>query len=166
MSSPVVTVLGSATVSRAAEIIARSELHHLVVTNAAGSAVGFVSAIDIIRAQLGWIPAQVPVDARPPGGLDLEWSGDEEFSQIGLQAATEGPGLFVLTRITDEHPPNIIWADRSEHVKSDLQHLLADPPAAIARVLERGRLHYRCAVVEDPTHRQDALRRVVASAAW
>jgi CBS domain-containing protein len=165
MSSPVVTVLATAPVSQAAEMLARTELHHLVVTDTKGLAVGFVSAIDVIRAQLGWIPTEVPTDDRPPAGLDLPWSGDESFSKAGLQAAPAGPGIFVLTRITDEHPPSIIWAETTEDLSRRLTALLEDPPPRIARVLERGRLHFRAAAVPDADQRRDALRSVLAASA-
>lgn len=165
MSSPVVTVLGTATVTEAAELIVRTELHHLIVANAGGNAIGFVSAVDIIRAQLGWAPTEVSVDDRPPASLDLDWSGDEGFTQAGLAAATDSPGVFVLTRITDEHPPSIIWADTSDNVRADLQKLLADPPPRISRVIERGRLHFRTAPVPEPDRRREVLRTIVAASA-
>jgi CBS domain-containing protein len=163
MSSPVISVLGTAPLSQAAETIARTEFHHLVVTDVDGRAIGFVSAIDVIRAQLGWIPTEVPADDKPPAGLDLDWSGDESFTKDGLQAAPAGPGVFVLTRITDEHPPSIIWAETNDDLPRRLNDLLDDPPPRIARILERGRLHFRAASVADAAQRREALRSILAA---
>lgn len=50
MSSPAKTVRASATVADGARLLADANLHHLVVVDERGAAVGMVSALDFVRA--------------------------------------------------------------------------------------------------------------------
>jgi CBS-domain-containing membrane protein len=58
-SSPVRVVRGGATVEDGARALAEYDLHHLVVVDDAGVAIGMVSAVDFVRALVG-APATHP----------------------------------------------------------------------------------------------------------
>lgn len=55
-SSPVLTVRDDASVEDAARFLVQNDVHHLVVVDAKGVAVGMVSALDIVRALIGGRP--------------------------------------------------------------------------------------------------------------
>lgn len=59
VSCPAVTVRDTDTIEAAAKRLATSTLHHLVVVDARGVAVGMVSAVDLLRAFAG-VPSQHP----------------------------------------------------------------------------------------------------------
>lgn len=58
-SEPVVTVGITDSVESAARAMATSNVHHLVVVDSGGRAVGMLSSLDVIRGLLG-LPAQHP----------------------------------------------------------------------------------------------------------
>ena len=59
MSSPARSILADAPLDQAARILAEESLHHLVVVDGAGRAVGMLSALDVLRALVG-LPAAAP----------------------------------------------------------------------------------------------------------
>jgi CBS-domain-containing membrane protein len=59
MSSPARSILAEAPLEQAARILAEESLHHLVVVDATGRAVGMLSALDVLRALVG-LPAAAP----------------------------------------------------------------------------------------------------------
>lgn len=161
MSHPAAFVLQTAPTGEAARIIAHTGFHHLVVVDGDHRAVGFVSAIDVIRAQQGWTrPGAAPAEP-PPAAPDLEWSADERLTETGLLAAPEGPGLFVLLRVPDDLPPTVLWAQATSDLRRRLSDLLDDPPPRLARYVERGQLHFRAAAVPDEAKRRAALSSVL-----
>lgn len=161
MSYPAAFVLQSAPASEAARIIAHTGFHHLVVVDGEHRAVGFVSAIDVIRAQEGWTRPGAPPVEPPPAAPELEWSADEKLTETGLLAAPEGAGLFVLLRVPDDLPPTVLWAQATRDLRGRLAELLADPPPRLARYCERGHLHFRAASAPDEAQRQAALASVL-----
>ncbi|MDB4993828.1 MAG: hypothetical protein JWM74_1260, partial [Myxococcaceae bacterium] len=56
MSSPARSIRADAMLTEAASVLAEESLHHLVVVDAAGRAVGMLSALDVLRAVVG-LPA-------------------------------------------------------------------------------------------------------------
>jgi CBS domain-containing protein len=56
VSSPVVCVRDTATVQECAKIMTAGDLHHVVVTDESGKAVGMLSALDALRALIGEPP--------------------------------------------------------------------------------------------------------------
>jgi len=49
-SEPLRTVLASASIEEAARVLVAEDLHHLVVVDATGAAVGMLSSLDVVRA--------------------------------------------------------------------------------------------------------------------
>lgn len=161
MSYPAAFVLQTAPVSEAARVVAHTGFHHLVVVDADHHAVGFVSAIDVIRAEQGWTRPGAPPSEPPPASPELEWSGQERLTETGILAAPEGPGIFVLLRVPEDLPPTVLWAQATTDLRERLGELCDDPPARIARYLERGHLSFRAASVPDEAHRRAALAAVL-----
>jgi CBS domain-containing protein len=56
ISTPVKTILDSATTEEAAREMVEANIHHLIVVNAQGIAVGMLSALDLVRASIGAKP--------------------------------------------------------------------------------------------------------------
>ncbi len=66
-SSPVRTVRSEATVEEAARALAELNVHHLVVVDEHGVAVGMVSALDFVRAMVGRdVRHPAPARFQPP----------------------------------------------------------------------------------------------------
>jgi CBS domain-containing protein len=72
VSRPVMTVAASEDVDVAARLVAETNLHHLVVVNESGRAVGMISAVDLLRARLH-MPAR-------PCRFDAPYTYSEESS--------------------------------------------------------------------------------------
>lgn len=161
MSYPAAFVLQTAPVGEAARIVAHTGFHHLVVVDADHHAVGFVSAIDVIRAQQGWTRPGAPPTEPAPASPELEWSGRERLTETGILAAPEGAGIFVLLRVPEDLPPTVLWAQVATDLRERLGELRSDPPPRIARYLERGHLWFRAASVPDEARRRAALGAVL-----
>jgi CBS domain-containing protein len=161
MSYPAAFVAQAAPVGEAARAIAHTGFHHLVVVDAEHRAVGFVSAIDVIRAQQGWTRPGAPSAEPAPAAPELEWSGEEKLSETGILAAPEGAGIFVLLRVPEDLAPTVLWAQATTDLRKRLGELLRDPPPRLARYLERGHLCFRAAAVPDEARRHAALASVL-----
>lgn len=162
MSYPAAFVLQTAPVGEAARIVAHTGFHHLVVVDADHHAVGFVSAIDVIRAQQGWTRPGAPPAEPPPASPELEWSAQEKLTETGILAAPAGAGVFVLLRVPADLPSTVLWAQATADLRQRLGELLAEPPPRLARYLERGQLCFRAAAVPDVAARRAALGSVLA----
>lgn len=165
MSRPAVFVVQTAPVGEAARLIAQTGFHHLVVVDGEHRAVGFVSAIDVIRANQGWSRPGAPAGEPAPAAAHLEWSASQELTEIGQQAAPEGPGVLVLLRVPDDLPPTMLWVQSTSNLRGLLREFLDDPPPRLARYLERGHLHFRAAAVPELTRRNEALLSLLRSSA-
>jgi len=126
----------------------RSGFHHLAVVDADGYAVGFVSALDLIRARHGLPashPAAAPLYATTADDL---WSDAIEFSEAGLADVPAQPGRFVLVADDD-----LVWTEPCHDLRGRLTELVERPVDRIAFFLEGGPLRLHIAVLEDGPHR-------------
>lgn len=162
MSYPAAFVLQTAPVGEVARVVAHTGFHHLVVVDAEHRAVGFVSAVDVIRALQGWTRPGAPPTEPAPASPELEWSGREKLTETGILAAPEGAGIFVLMRVPEDLPPTVLWAQTAKDLRERLGALYSDPPPRIARYLERGHLWFRAASVPDAAKRRAALAAVLS----
>lgn len=165
MSRPAVFVLQTAPVGEAARIIAQTGFHHLVVVDGEHRAVGFISAIDIVRSTLGWNRPGASAEEPAPAAAQLEWSASQQLTEIGRQAAPEGPGVLVLLRVPQDLPPTMLWVQSTNDLRGLLGEFLDDPPPRLARYLERGHLHFRAAAVPELSQRSAALLSLLRSSA-
>ena len=165
MSRPAAFVLETAPVGEAARVIAHTGFHHLVVVDGEHRAVGFVSAIDVIRSQEGWTRPGAPAAEPAPAAPELEWSAQQKLTETGLLAAPEGPGVLVLLRVPDDLPPTVLWAQTTGDLRGLLTDLYESPPPRLVRYVERGHLCFRAAAVPDPEERKEALLSLLRGSA-
>jgi CBS domain-containing protein len=164
ISRPVAVIQASASLEMAGEALAKTESHHLVVVDAAGKAIGMVSAVDLLRGLLG-IPARRPAPfPHFDGELGVSWTDYAVLGLENLDEAPEGPGVIVLVRGGRGLVEMPVWAEASLRVRTRLEELLSipqDDTPALAAMLARGGLRFRAASVPDATRRDrvvDALR--------
>jgi CBS domain-containing protein len=165
MSRPAAFVVQTAPVGEAARVIAHTGFHHLVVVDGDHRAVGFVSAIDVIRAQQGWTRPGAPSAEPAPGAPQLEWSAEQKLTETGILAAPEGPGVLVLLRVPQDLPSTVLYAKSTGDLRGLLTDLLEDPPPRLARYVERGHLCFRAAAVPDPEARKEAMLSLLRGSA-
>lgn len=158
---PPVTVRDTDTVDDAAVALARTDLHHMVVIDAEGRAVGMVSAVDLLRGLTG-------VPARHPAGfphldpqLRVSWTDDESLDLDRLGLAPEGAGVLVLVRGGKGRREQPVWAEGCERVRTRLEELLTIPQTdepSLAALLEQRGLRYRAASVPNESRRAAVVR--------
>ena len=159
MSTPARMTIQSAPVREAAEQMAETGLHHLVVVDGDRRAVGFLSVIDVVRALLR--PSEGAEEAPAAVKSAMEWSDREKLSEAGLLAAPEGAGVFVLLKVDPGHSEVFTWAEESDNVRARLAAILKDPPPRLARFIRADRIRFRAAAAETPDEREFVLRSVV-----
>ena len=161
MSTPARVTIETAAVHEAAQVIAETGLHHLVVVDEDRRAVGFLSVVDVVKALLN--PSEgaekAPVSVRVAGSL--EWSDHERLTASGMLAAPDGPGVFVLLKVEPGRPEVFAWVEESENVRARLESLATDPPPRLARFIEADRIRFRAATAESADQREQVLREVV-----
>lgn len=159
MSTPARVTVQTAAVHEAAQTMAESGLHHLVVVDGGRRAVGFLSVVDVVKA---FLDSSEGAEKAPVATASaLEWSDQERLSESGLLAAPDGPGVFVLLKVDPGQPEVFSWAEESENVRERLASLLSDPPPRLARFIEADRVRFRAATAEAEGQRQEVLRAVV-----
>ena len=166
MNSPAIFVLASATLKDAARVIAESGFHHVLVVDAEQHGVGFLSAIDIIRAQLGWHrPGGADEEPAPGPWAQLEWTDEEKLTETGLLAAPGKAGLLLMQRDMPDGTKHVVWAESCPNVRNRLLELWQEPPARIARLLERGSLTFRAAEAPLAATRRQVLAELLQRSA-
>jgi CBS domain-containing protein len=160
MTSPAVVVRREAAILEAAQMLAETGLHRLVVVDRDGRAVGVVSALDIVRGLMGHPashPAAFPhLDAR----TGLSWTDDRVLEMKEVEAAPNGPGLLVLVHGGRSVPETMVWAEAVENVQTRLLDMLSEPQQGqpvLSYWLQRGHLRFRAAGCADPLQRERAL---------
>ncbi|MGH1348415.1 MAG: CBS domain-containing protein [Nannocystales bacterium] len=161
MSSPVRVTIETAAVHEAAQTMAETGLHHLVVVDNDRRAVGFLSVIDVVKALLHPSEGAEKSPVTVPVAGSLEWSDHQKLSASGLLAAPDGPGVFVLLKVDPGRPEVFTWVEESANVRQRLESLLSDPPARLARFIEADRIRFRAATAESQGQRAEVLREVV-----
>jgi CBS domain-containing protein len=167
MSRPVVTVKPESSIEEAARLLGDTDLHHLVVADEDGAAVGIVSSIDVVRALVG-LPARHP-GAFPHYDFEtgLVWTDDIELKYETIEAAPDGPGVLVLIHGGAGEREHVVWAEAASSLRGRLLDLLSLPQvhvASLARWLERGRIRFRAAAVADAEERQRIAARILERA--
>jgi hypothetical protein len=157
MVRPATCVEGSTEIDEAARRLTVADVHHLVVVDSAGTAVGIVSALDVLRAMLG-VPAHHPAtfphwDAATQSSWTDDWPLDEEHAVQAPNAA----GVLVLARGLTGEVDAVVWVEQCANVRKRVVALTALGSAAkpaLARLLERHDLRFRAAVVRDEADRE------------
>jgi len=158
MSRPAKCVDTAQGIERVARMLAAENTHVLVVVDGAGSAVGIVSALDVMRAMVG-VPAHHPeAFPRREAPTGPSWTDDWPLDVAQVDRAPEGPGVLVLVEETVGEAEAVVWVEASRNVRERVARLARrvadhDDPA-LARVLDRAGLCFRAAAVRDDTDRE------------
>jgi CBS domain-containing protein len=147
MTSPAATVSVDTTVEQAGREMGQLSYHHLVVVDAVGTVVGFVSSLDVIRGLVGLPASHPPAFPHQEPESGLSWTPTVPLTSENIEReATAGPGMLVLT--TAAAPDDVVWAEAASNVKARLlafvsgDHKLPEP---VAVSLAAGALGFRCA---------------------
>lgn len=168
MNSPAIFAVSSALVKDAAKTMAQTGFHHLVVVDGAQRAIGFLSVIDIVWAQLGWFQgADKTPDPDLPPMPQLTWTDEEVLTETGLLAAPAEPGIVLLQRRRPDRagPATVVWAESAPNLRRRLLEIWQEPPARIARWVERGELHFRAAPAPGAATRRQVLAHLIRASA-
>lgn len=165
-NAPVDTVAPDATIQAAAERMAETGHHELVVVDAAGHAVGIVSTLDVVRGLIGH-PTPHPASFPHQDALyGVTWSDDVPLRADRASVAHDGPGVLVLVYGRAGSEESVVWAGACANVRARLDDLLTLPQddPLLARVLARGDLRFRVARVLDDARARGIAARIAETA--
>jgi CBS domain-containing protein len=162
MSRPAACVDGSTAIEAAARRLATEDAHNLVVVDGAGSAVGIVSALDVMRAMLG-VPAHHP-QAFPHWDEGMQWSWTDDWPLDESQAlhAPDAPGVLLLVQEEVGKADVVVWVEECANVReraAALANGTACIDLALAGLLAREGMCFRAAAVPDSDDRERAVMR-------
>jgi hypothetical protein len=163
MASPALTIGQAAPASEGARILAESGHHRMVVVDEEGRAVGNVSALDLLRAQLGLKATHPPAFPHFDPATGLTWSDPAPLETSAIEDAPDGPGIFALLWEDASGRRHVVWAETARNVYSRLADLVSTPQTdrpLLASWLARGGLRFRAARVDDPAKAREALHRL------
>ncbi len=157
MSRPAMCVEGSADIDATARRLVADDVHHLVVVDGAGVAVGIVSVLDVMRAMLG-LPAHHPA-AFPHwnSATQSSWTDDLPLDAEHASQAPDAAGVLALVRARVGLTDVIVWAEACANVRervvrmSGTSHPREGP---LARLLDRRDLRFRAASVRNDEDRE------------
>ena len=157
MTKPAICVGVSTSIEEAARQLASMSMHHLIVVDGGGAAVGIVSTLDFLRALLG-MPAHHP-ETFPhwDEATHVSWTDDWALDEENLPRAPAGPGVLVLVRSNAGDPDEPVWVEASPDIRARLRELTEFPvqqPTVLARMLALRGLRFRAATVGDDDSRE------------
>jgi hypothetical protein len=155
MSRPALCISISATVEQAAQQLARMNMHHLVVVDGMGIAVGMVSTLDALRALFD-LPARHPKtfphwDETTGASWTEDWPLADAPSQL-----PEAGGVLALTTGRLGEREAIVWAEAVPNLRERVRRLSSAPleqEPALRKVLETPGIRVRAAVGRDEATR-------------
>jgi CBS domain-containing protein len=164
MTTPATTIAMTASVAAAAETMATTNRHHLVVVGSDGKAVGMVSTLDVVRALLGRPAAHPAAFPRYDAELGTSWSSDEVLgASNGSLTVPEEPGVLLLVRGGVESDETPVWAAAAESLRALVRALeagRADVAPALAEIQRSGHLRFRYAVLIEESGRAALAQRL------
>jgi hypothetical protein len=136
-------------------------MHHLVVVDGSGAAVGMLSSLDLLRALVG-IPARHP-ETFPhwDEATGVPWTDDWPLESELTSHAPEAAGVLALTTGRAGERDATVWVEACARLRERVLYLAsalaAEAGAGDARlqhVLALPDLHFRAAVVPDESLRE------------
>jgi CBS domain-containing protein len=146
----------------AARLLDEADLHHLVVTNASGELVGFVSSLDLLRGIIG-APARHPETfVHWDSSVGMAFSNDRVLDPEHVGDTPHTAGLVVLVRGGAGRPERVVWVESTLDIKEWLRAYFDDPDALARRMgpSPAGTLRYRYAEISDPSQRDELAFRM------
>ncbi len=167
VTRPALTIGAEATLENAAAMMDDAGCHHLVVVDAEGRASGMVSSLDLVRALVGRPvkhPSTFPHRDRRFG---VTWTDDDVLDGPHAELAPDAPGILVLVRGAVGVEDVVVWVEAAHSLRARARELVEvpqDDEPALMRILARGGLRFRCAVVSDSAQRA-SIARILREAA-
>jgi CBS domain-containing protein len=152
MTRPAVCVSVSAPIDATAEQMARGDLHHLVVVDGTGAAVGMLSTLDLLRALVDLPPRHPAAFPHWDPSTGTSWTDDCTLDSEAHRRAPDGPGVFQLVAFHRGERDRVVWAEACTNLRARVCELASRPAQqepALARVLAAGGLRLRASHVED-----------------
>jgi CBS domain-containing protein len=158
MSRPALCVTISATVEQAARQLASTDMHHLVVVDGTGAAVGMLSTLDALRALLD-LPARHP-KTFPHWDPDtcVSWTDDAPLDTESSRHVFEGAGVLMLRAGRLGERDAVIWVESSGNLRERVRRLsfrLEVEEPALKRALSIPGIRFRAAAVSDEAKRSE-----------
>jgi CBS domain-containing protein len=155
MTRPVEVVRPDDRIEHAAMTLAAGGFHHAPVVDGDGALVGFVSALDLLRAFVGQPAAHPDTFPHWDEATGAAWTDELVLSDAHIDAAPRGPGVVVYIEGGRGRKETVIAVDETHDVRARLLDLLANPSQRpdLERPLAAGRLRFRAASIADPKHR-------------
>jgi hypothetical protein len=149
MQVPCETVHATESLAAAALQMGEHDRHHLVCVGDGGRAIGFISALDVLRGLTGQpVPHPTSFPHWDPE-TGLSWSNVARLQLEKVrELAPDGPGLYVLIQPRRDAPNQVVWSEASPNVHDRLVDMLARPdtaPRGLASQVELGQLWFRAA---------------------
>jgi CBS domain-containing protein len=155
MSTPAVVVQAETPTVEAALLLARRGLHHAPVVDAEERVVGFVSALDLLRALFELPPRHPAATLRRDPHTGALWSDDARLDAPHAEAAPTAPGVLIVVEQRGHRSERVIVVEACDELRVRVREIVvalaASPP--FAREIERGALRFRCAMIDDPGER-------------
>jgi CBS domain-containing protein len=161
MNTPPIIVGRDEPLEEAANRLADTGYHHLAVVDGAGRAVGFLSAVDVIRAQLGRRILHPDLFPYGSAGPDVEWSERAWLTEEGVADVPAEPGMLVLLAEGPGGLDTVVWAETAPNLVARLRQLRDEPPERLFWYLEGGALRFRTAPIPSHVGRRKAFGTIV-----
>jgi CBS domain-containing protein len=157
MTRPALGVLASASLEQAGRLAVEKGVHHLVVLDAEGHAVGFISGLDLLRGLLGLPAAHPPTFPHFDERSGMVFTDDVPLELDRMPLAPDGPGIFCLVEGGRERREVLAWAEASNNVRARLYDLLSreqtEDPRLLQLLRNLPRIRFRAASVPDSAER-------------
>lgn len=173
VSSPALTIEVGATVEHAANVMARSGRHHLVVVGGDGCVAGMVSSLDLLQALVGF-PVQHPATFphRDPK-LGVTFSDPKPVDRTYVKTAPARSGVLVFSVGGKDAVERDVWVEEAPVMAARLTELYqvgrgeaakqdVDPKLAELLSSSNGDLRVRWAEIADAAERKRVARRIRA----
>lgn len=164
MSSPAVTIAVTATLDEAATMFCESGLHHLVVVDEKGVAVGMVSLIDVLRGLRGVLASHPKAFPHRDRKLGISWTHEGPLDSEKVQSVPSYEGIVVLS-YGGAHVREVrVWVEASSNVRLRLEDMLTLPQDSprLRELLACGNLRFRTARVADASRREAIVAQVAS----
>ncbi len=161
MTQPAACIPLSMTVEEAGKQLATRDLHHLVVVDGAGKAVGMLSTLDVLRALLD-IPTRHP-DTFPHWDetTGVSWTNDWPLQADSVDRAPTRPGVLLLSAARHGERDAAVWVESCADLRSRVREMVVRAVAedvVLERLLAHANLQFRAAAIVD----RDARERTTA----
>jgi CBS domain-containing protein len=129
MSRPALCVSISAPIEAAARQLARGDVHHLVVVDGTGAAVGMLSTLDVLRALVD-VPTRHPQTfPHWDEATGIRWTDEWTLEEENVARAPEGAGVLALTVGPLGKRNEVLWVEACDDLRARVRDLVSPPSA-------------------------------------